>query len=426
MIAGARQSGPGQCGRTCPVIAHGRESYNCLTPTLTVSTVNESGMWITADSLATFWPHRTLPHITSLYGVLPCPRDSAQKCVWVHGCTVGSGRADGRGARADGFKVLDVERRPAAGTRGRGKRWVHVLWQGVDEKTGEPWGSEWVWGGLLNDGAAAEAREMERQRDEARRRAREVAALQRASSRRSEFDQVRAAEQGSRQRPATEAVEVRRSRRQRSQPAERTEPQAWDNERSQAWDNEQWRPRRRVPCAILEVRGRWAAKKVIVRWRYADASGQGGAMWVQIAQLPAWMRMMARSRWERGRRVGETRDAPPKRERGGGGDTNMDVSAASGDAAATSGRKRRARELGARRRGEGRRYRRLQGQEARGDRADDRLRHAGYEWLLDGAAEYEMRAPKRRADENERGSGSREMRARGLQSPSLLRRQGDG
>ena len=149
-------------------------------------------------------------------------------------------------------------------------------------------------------------------------------------------------------------------------------------------------------------------------------------MWVHIAQLPAWMRMMARSRWERRRRVGETREAPPKRGRAGGGDTGMEVSVASGDAAATSGRKRRACEVGARRRGEGRRYRRLQGQEARGDRADDRLRHAGYEWLLDGAAEYEMRAPKRRADENERGSGSREMRARGLQSPSLLRRQGDG
>ena len=48
------------------------------------------------------------------------------------------------------------------------------------------------------------------------------------------------------------------------------------------------------------------------------------------------------------------------------------------------------------------------------------------EWLLDGAAEYEIRAPKRRAEENERGSSSRKKRAHGLLSPSLLSRQGDG
>ena len=261
---------------------------------------------------------------------------------------------------------------------------------------------------------------MEQQRDEARRRAREAAALQRAFDKRNEFDRARAAERGSRQRPAAGADEVRRSRRQRSLPAERTEPLP-----SQTWDNQRWRPRQRVPSAVLEVRGRWAAKKVKVRWRHADESGQGGVMWVHIAQLPAWMRMMARSRWERGRRGGETGDRLPGRARAGGGG-DADVGAASGDAAVAHGRKRRARELGARSRGEGRRYRRLQGQEARDDRADDRLRHAGYEWLLDGAAEHEIRAPKRRAEENERSSGSRETRARGLQSPSLLRRQGDG
>ena len=93
--------------------------------------------------------------------------------------------------------------------------------------------------------------------------------------------------------------------------------------------------------------------------------------------------------------------------------------------AATTALKRRALELGARRRGRGRKFRRLQGHEARGDREDDRLRHAGYEWLLDAAAEHEIRMPKRRA-ENERSSSDRKKRAHGLQSPSLLRRQGQG
>ena len=50
------------------------------------------------------------------------------------------------------------------------------------------------------------------------------------------------------------------------------------------------------------------------------------------------------------------------------------------------------------------------------DRADNRLRHAGYEWLLDGAADNEIRTPKRRA-ENERGSGSRKGQGAGARAP---------
>ena len=97
-------------------------------------------------------------------------------------------------------QVLDTERRPAAGTGGRGKRWVHVRWQGCDEATGEPWGCEWVWGGLLNPSAAEEARGMERRRDAAKRKLSEDEARQRAATRQSEFDRARVAERASRRR----------------------------------------------------------------------------------------------------------------------------------------------------------------------------------------------------------------------------------
>ena len=193
----------------------------------------------------------------------------------------GQGEMADRGGQWRVEAVLDVERRPAAGAQGRGQRWVQVRWQGRDEATGEPWGEEWVWCGLLNSCAAAEARAIEQRRDAAARQAREATAAQRAAPQPGAREQRQVAERGTRTRPAEAGL--RRSRRQAG--AQPELGRACVSE-TQGRAESVWRARRRVPGQVLEVRGATQLEAVKVKWCYADGSVGGGTMWVSPRQLP--------------------------------------------------------------------------------------------------------------------------------------------
>ena len=263
--------------------------------------------------------------------------------------------------------VLDVERRPTAGAQGRGQRWVRVRWQGLDEATGEPWGEEWLWCGFLNPSAAAEARAIELRRDAAVRQEREAAAALRAATRLGALEQGRAAERGTRTRPAEAGP--RRSRRQAGAPPElgrRCVSETQGNGESV------WRARRRVPGRVLEVRGAARLQAVKVRWTFADGSEGGGTMWVSPRQLPRVARRMAAAKWEqRQGRAGATSSRRMDTDTGG---ADPELVAA-------------ARRLGLQRAQRVQGGVRLYDDEQRRSRLVKRLREAGFGGMLERAGE---------------------------------------
>ena len=79
---------------------------------------------------------------------------------------------------------------------------------------------------------------------------------------------------------------------------------------------------------------------------------------------------------------------------------------------------------GSRHAGPPQKRRRLRGAGSRADIVDERYRHAGLAWLTDAEREQQIRAHKRAHEQA--GSSGCKKQAHGLQSPSLLCRQGDG
>ena len=184
-----------------------------------------------------------------------------------------------------------------------------------------------------------------------------------------------------------------------------------------------------------------------------------------MRQLPKWMRQMACARWEaerqrRGRgsarppagasggaaapaaaasarrglkrredeRQGKQRKGEKRRRDAAGGSStgsgDNEHEGASGEAPETS-MKRRAQELGLQRSGRQFKFKRLRRASGHDDDMDARLARAGHAWLVHTSIQHEISGLKR-AHVEDKESSRVGKRARGLLSPSLLTRQGDG
>ena len=207
-------------------------------------------------------------------------------------------RAGERADRAGQWRVeavLATERRVAPGSGGQGQRWVHVRWSGRDPE-GEPWGTEWVWNGLLNTEARAEARGIEQEACRDRRAAAARAQAERRAARASSLtgdERARAERRSSRSKGlGKEAAGPRRSRR--GKPAElgrrcvTKEQGARESERP-------WQGRERRVLHVLALDGDGRLERALVRLRLAD--GSRFTAWVAAGDLRGRQRRNARARW---------------------------------------------------------------------------------------------------------------------------------